>query len=196
MSHTHHKKPHSDQGDEEATITGVVADIFAHRFVIEHAGGRMLADLGKHNGDGIQLKTGDKIEARGEMRPSEMKIHSLAINGVPVSFEGKKDHGRKHPHEGGKLAPEIDDNDERPDDDRPVGRSASGAPERGWHGDRPFDADAAEKGNGGYAASRNEEENSDRYHGRDRFQRSQGGGHYGEDKGFAEQGKGRRKRDH
>jgi hypothetical protein len=196
MPNTHHKKPPADHDNDESTIRGVVADIFAHRFVIEHASGRMLADLGKHNGDGIRLEIGDKVDARGEMRPSEMKVRTLSVNGLPVALEGKKGHVKVHHHDGRQLSPEIADNDERPGDDRPVGRSASGTPERGWHGDRPFDADAAEKGNGGYAASRNEEENSDRYHGREDFGRSQGGGHYGQDKGFAEQGKGRRSRDH
>jgi hypothetical protein len=79
------------------TIKGTILDVFAHRFVVETAKGKILADFGKHNLEKITIKSGDEVELTGEQKPSELKIYKMTLNGKPVVLEPKeKDH---HKHE-------------------------------------------------------------------------------------------------
>ena len=85
----------SDHG-LSTTVNGSVTDVFAHRFVVQGGKGRVLADLGKHNGK-ITLSIGDKVEITGEQKPSELKVHKMLLNGRLVAIEPKKkDHHGKH----------------------------------------------------------------------------------------------------
>jgi hypothetical protein len=89
MSHEEHNK----------TLSGQVTVIFAHRFVVKTAGGKVLADLGPKGAERVSLVEGDRVELAGEMKPSEMKVHSIAKNGsrpVLVDHPGKP---RPHPRD-------------------------------------------------------------------------------------------------
>jgi len=94
-------------------MSGKVLDIFAHRFVLETADGKCLADLTPHGADAVQLKTGDEILIEGEQKPSEVKVLKLerasqtfVIAHKPPKHEkpdhhkpghhGLKHHGPKH----------------------------------------------------------------------------------------------------
>lgn len=79
-------------------LSGRVTDVFAHRFVVETGKGKILADLGPKGAERVSLKEGDHVELIGDMRPSELKVHSVAKNGAPpvlVDHPGKL---RSHPH--------------------------------------------------------------------------------------------------
>jgi hypothetical protein len=58
-------------------MSGKVVDIFFHRFVLETAAGKCLADLTPHGADAVQLKAGDEIVIDGEQKPSEVKVVKL-----------------------------------------------------------------------------------------------------------------------
>jgi hypothetical protein len=64
---------------EEPTkaLSGQVTDIFAHRFVVKTADGKVLADLGPKGAEQVLLKEGDRVELVGELKPSEIKVHSI-----------------------------------------------------------------------------------------------------------------------
>ncbi|MCJ2038302.1 hypothetical protein MKK70_26215 [Methylobacterium sp. E-041] len=57
--------------------TGTVWAIFGHRFAIEGADGRHLADLGPKGAEGIALRVGDAVTVEGERKPSEIKVARL-----------------------------------------------------------------------------------------------------------------------
>ncbi len=79
------------------TVKGKILDVFTHRFVVEIAKGKILADLGKHNLEKIAIQSGDEVELTGEQKPSELKIHKMTLNGKPVVLESKdKDHPKSH----------------------------------------------------------------------------------------------------
>jgi len=88
---------------EEKTLSGRVTDVFAHRFVVETANGKVLADLTPKGAEGFRLKAGDHVEIAGEMKPSEIKVRSIARNGaapVVIDHPPKPPHpARHHPHE-------------------------------------------------------------------------------------------------
>jgi hypothetical protein len=87
MSHEDHLK----------TLSGRVTDIFAHRFVFETKNGKALADLGPKGAEQVALKEGDQVVLVGELKPSELKVHSIARNGKPAIV---LDHPKKpHPHD-------------------------------------------------------------------------------------------------
>jgi len=80
-----------------------VTDIFAHRFVVKTANGKVLADLGPKGADQVPLKEGDRVNLIGNMKPSELKVHSIARNGArPVGIEHPK---KPHPHEHDEADP-------------------------------------------------------------------------------------------
>jgi hypothetical protein len=87
--------------EQPKTVSGEVTDIFAHRFVVKTADGKVLADLGPRGADQVRLKEGDRVNLIGNMKPSELKVHSIARNGArPIIIE----HPRKpHPHENGEA---------------------------------------------------------------------------------------------
>jgi hypothetical protein len=86
---------------EETTLSGQVTDVFAHRFVVKTANAKVLADLGPKGAERISLKEGDRVELVGNMKPSELKVHSIAKNGAPpVHVEHPpKPHPRQLEHE-------------------------------------------------------------------------------------------------
>ena len=91
--------------DEWTTIIGEVTDIFAHRFVVKTATGTVLADLGAKGVDQVRVKKGERVELSGEMKPSELKVRSITIDGAhPVLV----DHYKKPPLH------EHDDADSKP----------------------------------------------------------------------------------
>jgi hypothetical protein len=90
-----------DMNHERQTrsLSGQVTDIFAHRFVVKTEKGKALADLGPKGAERVRLKEGDRVELIGDMKPSELKVHSIARNGagaVLIEHLGKTHHP---PHE-------------------------------------------------------------------------------------------------
>jgi hypothetical protein len=78
-----------------------VTDVFAHRFVVDTGKGKVLADLGPKGAERVPLKEGDHVDLIGEMKPSELKVHSVATNGaspVLVDHPGKHHPGKPRPH--------------------------------------------------------------------------------------------------
>ena len=57
--------------------TGTVWAVFGHRFAIEGADGRHLADFGPNGADGVALRVGDVVTVEGERKPSEIKVARL-----------------------------------------------------------------------------------------------------------------------
>lgn len=93
--------------DDQTTLTGEVTDIFGHRFVVKTATGTVLADLGPKGADQVRLKKGERVELSGEMKPSELKVWSIAKDGAPPL---QVDHPKRpHLHEH-----EYDDADPKP----------------------------------------------------------------------------------
>jgi hypothetical protein len=95
-----------DHEGHTRSLSGQVTDIFAHRFVVKTEKGKVLADLGPKGGELVALREGDRVELIGEMKPSELKVHSIARNGArPVLVEHP---GKPHrpPHELEDVDPE------------------------------------------------------------------------------------------
>lgn len=78
----------------ERIITGTIAHVFGHRFVVEAASGFVLADLTPHGAETIKLRVGDKVTLEGEMKPTELKVFAFTTGGKTVRIE----HGPKHHH--------------------------------------------------------------------------------------------------
>ncbi len=88
-----------DHEGQTRSLFGEVTDIFTHRFVVKTENGKVLADLGPKGTEQVHLTMGDRVELFGEMKPSELKVHTIARNGeCPVSIERP---GKPHrpPHE-------------------------------------------------------------------------------------------------
>jgi hypothetical protein len=84
-----------DHEKQTRSLSGQVTDIFAHRFVIKTEKGKVLADLGPKGAGQVLIKEGDRVELIGEMKPSELKVHSVARNGArPILIEHP---GKPHP---------------------------------------------------------------------------------------------------
>src|ERR1700733_6411902 len=84
-----------DHERQTRSLSGQVTDIFAHRFVVKTETGKVLADLGPKGAEQVPLREGDRVELIGEMKPSELKVHSIARNdGRPilVEYPGKPHH--------------------------------------------------------------------------------------------------------
>jgi hypothetical protein len=67
--------------DDHTNVSGDVTDIFAHRFVVATATGRVLADLGTRGAEKVRLLVGDHVDLWGEMKPSELKVSRIAQSG-------------------------------------------------------------------------------------------------------------------
>ena len=77
-------------------VTGVITDVFFHRFVLETADGKVLADVGPRALESVTLKEGDVVRIEGERKPSEIKVSRIAIGrGAFVATQ----HGEKHARE-------------------------------------------------------------------------------------------------
>jgi hypothetical protein len=89
------------------SLSGQVTDIFAHRFVVKTETGKVLADLGPKGAERVPLKEGDQVDLIGAMKPSELKVCSIAMNGArPILLE--------HPGKPHRPPHELDDADPRP----------------------------------------------------------------------------------
>ena len=87
--------------DAETAVAGVITDIFGHRFVLKTANGKILADLTPKGVDQIELREGDRVELSGEMKPTELKIHTIRKHGgeeIVVDHKKPHEHGNKHGH--------------------------------------------------------------------------------------------------
>lgn len=81
------------KNEPKTEITGHVRDVFAHRFVIETGDGeRILADLGPEGLKAFPLRSGAEVVASGEMKPSELKVATIAAKGGQPVETG---HGHK-----------------------------------------------------------------------------------------------------
>ncbi len=85
---------------EKVALSGVIAHVFAHRFVLICQGHAYLADLGPKGADAFALEQGLAVRLEGEQRPSEIKVDRIARKGGTfVAIEHKKPHhGPKHHH--------------------------------------------------------------------------------------------------
>jgi hypothetical protein len=96
-----------DHERQTRSLSGQVTDIFAHRFVVKTEKGKVLADLGPKGAEQVPLREGDRVELIGEMKPSELKVHSIARNdGRPILVE--------HPGKPHHPSQELGDADPRP----------------------------------------------------------------------------------
>jgi hypothetical protein len=88
-----------DHEKHTRSLSGQVTDIFAHRFVVKTDRGKLLADLGPKGAEQVSLREGDQVDLIGDIKPSELKVRSIAKNGArPILLEhlGKPHHA---PHE-------------------------------------------------------------------------------------------------
>lgn len=77
-------------------MTGVVQNVFAHRFTLKTAEGVVLADLTPHGAEKIKLAVGDEVTIEGERKPSEVKVARVRRGDLSVTIE----HPPKHkPHD-------------------------------------------------------------------------------------------------
>jgi hypothetical protein len=91
--------------EKTRTLSGQVTDIFAHRFVVKTEEGKVLADLGPKGAERVPLREGDRVDLVGDMKPSELKVHSIAVDGgrpILVEHPGKPHHP-PHPLEEGRT---------------------------------------------------------------------------------------------
>ncbi len=88
--------------NEVVALSGVVLNVFAHRFTIEAEGKVHLADLGPKGAEAFPLSEGAELALKGERRPSEIKVIEISKPGhKPVVIEHKKPHhgpGHHPPH--------------------------------------------------------------------------------------------------
>ncbi len=64
--------------DDHTNVSSNVTDVFAHRFVVATATGRVLAELGTRGAEKVKLLVGDHVDLWGEMKPSELKVSRIA----------------------------------------------------------------------------------------------------------------------
>ncbi|MBS0533295.1 MAG: hypothetical protein JSR72_04480 [Proteobacteria bacterium] len=83
---------------QERKVTGTIAHVFGHRFVVEAASGFVLADLTPHGAEKIKLRIGDEVTIEGEMKPTELKVFAFTHGGTTVHIEHGPKHGPKHHH--------------------------------------------------------------------------------------------------
>ena len=88
--------------NELVALSGVVMNVFAHRFTIKAEGKVHLADLGPKGAEAFPLNEGVELALKGERRPSEIKVIEISRPGQkPILIEHKKPHhrpGRHAPH--------------------------------------------------------------------------------------------------
>jgi hypothetical protein len=69
-------------------ITGTVADVFAHRFVVQTSTVRVLADIGPKGAETIKIKQTDRVDIEGEQKPTEIKVQRISLNGGEMRETG------------------------------------------------------------------------------------------------------------
>ena len=90
--------------------SGTIVDVFHHRFVLETAGGRVLADVTPRGLEQFSLAVGDSIEIEGEQKPSEIKVMRFATGGRSFEInhkEKQRSHGHHKPHKHDDADPNI-----------------------------------------------------------------------------------------
>jgi hypothetical protein len=91
---------------EVVTLTGIVRNVFAHRFTLEADGKVYLADLGPKGAEIFSLSEKLEISLKGEQRPSELKVIEIAAKGKTlVALHHEKPHHRPGHHAGRHPAP-------------------------------------------------------------------------------------------
>ncbi len=88
------------------SLTGVVKNIFGHRFTLRANDDVFLADLTPHGADKIKLSVGDQVTIEGERKPSEIKVARIQRGDRSVMIEPPKKHGR-HDDDDHKADPMI-----------------------------------------------------------------------------------------
>jgi len=84
---------------KQVKYSGVVGDVFAHRFVLETSEGHLLADLGPRGAEMFPLEKGRHVHIEGEKKPSEIKVHTISPDGgKPVSIAHPKPPHHDGPH--------------------------------------------------------------------------------------------------
>jgi hypothetical protein len=77
-------------------VSGRIAHVFAHRFVVQSPDGAVLADLTPHGAELVDLQIGAAVELEGEMKPSELRVTRFRSEGRSVTIEHKKKPDHKH----------------------------------------------------------------------------------------------------
>jgi hypothetical protein len=88
-----------------ATVSGRIAHVFAHRFVVETKDGAILADVTPPGLDDVTLRAGLEVTLDGELKPSELKVETFTANGKRVRIARKHHHHHHHDH--GPADPEV-----------------------------------------------------------------------------------------
>ena len=83
--------------DHHVSVSGTILHVFAHRFVVQTKSGALLADVTPKGLDRVALNVGDTVTLDGEMKPSELKVSRLVLDGHTVKIEHGKPH-HHHPH--------------------------------------------------------------------------------------------------
>ncbi|WP_425067023.1 hypothetical protein [Reyranella sp.] len=83
--------------DHQLSVSGKILHVFSHRFVVQTKSGALLADLTPKGLDQIELNVGDTVKLDGEMKPSELKVSRIVVDGRTVKIEHGKPH-HHHPH--------------------------------------------------------------------------------------------------
>ena len=82
----------------QATVSGKIIHVFAHRFVVQTARGAILADVTPKGLDQVSIRQGDEVSLEGEQKPSELKVTRFTRDGKTVRIEHEKKHHEKdHP---------------------------------------------------------------------------------------------------
>lgn len=97
--------------DQKVSVSGKILHVFSHRFVVQTKSGALLADLTPKGLDRVALKVGDTVKLDGEMKPSELKVSRVVVDGRTVKIEHGKPHHHHddlhHEHHHGPADPEI-----------------------------------------------------------------------------------------
>jgi hypothetical protein len=84
----------------QASISGTVTAVFAHRVVVESRDGQFLANIGSEAVGRIGLRRGDKVTLKGKRKPSEVKVTEIEKGaGKRIRIEHKKRHGHDEPRD-------------------------------------------------------------------------------------------------
>jgi hypothetical protein len=95
--------PHEHDPHPIRKISGMVTDIFAHRFVLKTKDGTLLGDLTPHGATEVRLHIGDAVDIEGEQKPSEIKVSKITHEGRTIVIAHKPPkhddkHTDHHPH--------------------------------------------------------------------------------------------------
>jgi hypothetical protein len=83
---------------KQASYSGTVEHVFAHRFVLRADDGYHLVDLTPEGADTVELAPGLRMTVHGEQKPSELKAQRIAIGDREIEIPHKHGPGYKKPH--------------------------------------------------------------------------------------------------